>query len=211
MFILPNCLAAQSTIVLNGIELEMPPGFLCNNISEKYANEIYQRNNSVTKSNFLILNSNSNVSLPHELITDGYMLVSETPNKNKIDIGLLANLTPKQLERFTNIMDSTMLLKNNTEYLTLDNVVQIKNPYTQEISNSEVSFVNDDLLIYSVELIGIKKQNMPNDFPNIVQSRSFVYLSEIKAIGISYVCVTSNLGKFKMLKSSIESSCRLKN
>ena len=210
MFIQLNWLAAQGTLILNGIELEMPTGFSCNNVSEKYANEIYQRNNSLAKSNFLILNSQNNVSLPHELISEGYMLVSETPNKNKIDIGLLVNLTPKQSERFINIMDSTMLLKNNSEYLMLDNVVQIKNPYTWEISNSEVSFVNNEILIYTVELIGSKKQNTSDDFPNIVQSRSFVYLNEMKAIGISYVCTTSNLSKFKILKSRIENSCRLK-
>jgi len=210
MFIKLNGLAAQGVLVLNGVELEMPTGFLCNNISEKYANQIYQRNNSLAKSNFLILNSQNNVSLPHELISEGYMLVSETPNKNKIDIGLLANLTPKQSESFINIMDSTMLLKNNSKYLMLDNVVQLKNPYAWEISNSDVFFVNNEILIYTVELIGSKKQNASDDFPNIVQSRSFVYLSEMKSIGISYVCTTSNLNKFKILKSRIENSCRLK-
>ena len=53
MFIKLNGLAAQGVLVLNGVELEMPTGFLCNNISEKYANQIYQRNNSLAKSNFL--------------------------------------------------------------------------------------------------------------------------------------------------------------
>lgn len=209
IFFQMNCLAAQGTLTLNGVELEMPNGFSCNNVSERYANEIYQRNNSLAKSNFLILNSQNNVSLPHELISDGYMLVSETPNKNKIDIETLVKLTPKQKESFIKIMDSTMLLKNNSEFLVLDNIVQIKNPYVWEISNSDIFFVNNKLLIYSVELIGSKKQNIIDDFPNIIQSRSFVYLNEMKAIGMSYVCTTSNLSKFKILKSRIENSCRL--
>lgn len=108
-------------------------------------------------------------------------------------------------------MDSTFLTKQSAEYLTLDNIVKIKNPYNWEISNSQVSLINNTHLVYSVELIGIKKQNISGDFPNIIQSRSFVYLYEMKSIGIAYVCATPHLSKFKMLKSKIESSCSLLN
>jgi hypothetical protein len=206
-----NLLPAQSVLTLNGRELSMPADFSCNNISEKYANELYQRDNSAVNSNFLIINSKNNVNLPHELMTKGYMVVSETPNKSKVDIRFMENITEIQRERFLKIMDSTFLTKQSSEYLTLDNIVKIKNPYNWEISNSQVSFVNNTHLAYSVELIGIKKGNISEDFPNIVQYRSFVYLYESKSIGIAYVCATPQLSKFKMLKSKIESSCSLLN